>query len=86
VALSLRLASEAALPARNFNDATRDRRFFPRLAVPLFRNATGQRAREFHLCNALSAPSSSLRTRPATRSAFGKDGPRFGVGIRSFYR
>jgi hypothetical protein len=36
VALSLRLASEAALPARNFNDATRDRRFFPRLAVPLF--------------------------------------------------
>jgi hypothetical protein len=36
VALSLKLASEAALPARNFNDATRDRRFFPRLAVPPF--------------------------------------------------
>jgi len=28
VRLSLRLASEAALPARNFNEATRDRRFF----------------------------------------------------------
>jgi hypothetical protein len=37
VALSLRLAREAALPACNFNDATRDRRFFSRLAVPLFR-------------------------------------------------
>src|SRR2546421_5252722 len=27
---------EAALPGRNFNDATRDRRFFSRLAVPPF--------------------------------------------------
>jgi hypothetical protein len=33
---SLKLASEAALPGHNFNDATRDRRFLPRLAVPLF--------------------------------------------------
>jgi hypothetical protein len=34
--VALRLASEAALPARNFNETTRDRRFFSRLAVPLF--------------------------------------------------
>jgi hypothetical protein len=33
---SLRLVGEAALPGHNFNDATRDRRFLPRLAVPPF--------------------------------------------------
>jgi hypothetical protein len=31
---SLRLTGEAALPGHNFNDATRDRRFLLRLAVP----------------------------------------------------
>jgi hypothetical protein len=45
LASSLRLASEAALPACNFNDVTRDRRIFLRLAVPPFsgrwRNARG---------------------------------------------
>jgi NAD-dependent oxidoreductase involved in siderophore biosynthesis len=30
------LVREAALPARNFNETTRDRRFVQRLAVPLF--------------------------------------------------
>jgi len=34
VKASLRLTGEAALPGHNFNDATRDRRFFSRLAVP----------------------------------------------------
>jgi hypothetical protein len=34
VTASLRLVGEAALPGRNFNEATRDRRVLPRLAVP----------------------------------------------------
>jgi hypothetical protein len=42
--LSPRRVSEAALRARNFNRATRDRRFFPRLAVPPLSGAFGARS------------------------------------------
>ena len=46
-------------------DATRDRRFFPRLAVPPFLNPQGYpRVPEFHVSSALSGPPSSPRTRP----------------------
>jgi hypothetical protein len=61
VKASLRLASEAALPARNFNEATRDRRFFSRLAVP---PPFGRPAPGNFVSRALSGPPSSPRTRP----------------------
>ena len=82
MALSLRLASEAALPASNFNDATRDRRFFPRLAVPLFRTPQAN-ARGIFTCAMPCLPRHPRLELGPTWSAFGKNGPRFGVGIRS---
>ena len=82
MALSLRLASEAALAARNFNDATRDRRVFPRLAVPFFRTPQAS-ARENFIRAMPCLPRHPRLELGPTWSAFGKDGPRFGVGIRS---
>ena len=57
-------------------EATRDRRFFPRLAVPpIFGLDATHRAVGIGAFSALSHPPSSPRTRP-DQSAFGRSGPR----------
>src|SRR3984885_16052622 len=63
------MASEAALPGQHFNEATRARRFFSRLAVPLLPGIGWAPAMGNFPGRALSGPPSSPRTRPDRRRA-----------------
>jgi hypothetical protein len=63
------MASEAALPGQHFNEATRDRRFFSRLAVPLLPGIGRTQRQGISRSRALSGPPSSPRTRPDRRRA-----------------